>query len=194
MIYVSIDLETTSLDPLNGQIIQFGAIIEDTDKRLPYDECPKFEMLLEHSSYWGQAFPFQMHQELFRRLAAVEGKTLEEKELAGVIPIKELGERFALFLSMNGIDPKTAINVAGKNFGTFDWAFLKQNMEFKKHIKMSQRIIDPAILYWDPITDKRLPNLEECKKRAGLKVTTVAHTCLPDAWDVIELIRIKYCL
>ena len=192
MIYVSIDTETTSLTPSNGQIIQFGAIIEDTDKKLSYDEIPKFEVLLEHTNYIGEPFPLQMHQALFKRLADVQHKTPEEKEKAGVIPAAELAERFALFLSMNGVDPSKAINVAGKNFGTFDWPFLMRLSQWKQTIKMSQRILDPAILFWDPAKDKRLPNLEECKTRMCLPTTTVAHTCLPDAWDVIELLRTKY--
>ncbi len=192
MIYVSIDTETTALIPQNGQVIQFGAIIEDTEKKLPYDEIPKFEVLLEHTIYSGEPFPLQMHQALFKKLADVQHKTYEEKEKAGVIPAAELAERFALFLSLNGVDPTKAINVAGKNFGTFDWPFLMRLPNWKSTIKMSQRILDPAILFWDPIKDKRLPNLEECKTRMCLPVTSVAHTCLPDAWDVIELLRTKY--
>ena len=35
MRYISIDLETTGLDSENNQIIEFGAVLEDTNNILP---------------------------------------------------------------------------------------------------------------------------------------------------------------
>jgi len=42
MIYISIDTETTGLNPENCQLLSFGAIVEDTNKKLPFDQIPKF--------------------------------------------------------------------------------------------------------------------------------------------------------
>ena len=34
MKYVCIDIETTGLDPVNNQVLQFAAVISDTDKMI----------------------------------------------------------------------------------------------------------------------------------------------------------------
>ena len=37
MRYVSIDIETTGLDRQNDQVLEVGAVIEDTDKQLDFN-------------------------------------------------------------------------------------------------------------------------------------------------------------
>lgn len=83
------------------------------------------------------------------------------------------------------------INVAGKNFATFDKLFLEKLPWFKKLIKIRQRVIDPAILFCDWKNDDALPNLQKCKDRGKIG-GVVTHNALEDAWDVIELLRTKY--
>ena len=46
MIYVSIDIETSGLDHEKHKVLSIGAIIEDTEKKLPYEECPKFNAIV----------------------------------------------------------------------------------------------------------------------------------------------------
>lgn len=191
MKYISVDIETTSLDPKYGNVIQFGAIIEDSKNLLSYEDCPKFEVLVEHSIYIGQPFPLAMHQKIFQELAKQpKDRTCE------VVAVDDLAERFALWLVLNGLakntDKPINIIVAGKNFSSFDWRFLRRVAYWEKYIQISHRILDPSILYWDPIKDSRVPNMEECKKRAEFESTIVVHTALADAWDVIELLRKKY--
>jgi hypothetical protein len=83
------------------------------------------------------------------------------------------------------------INVAGKNFGTFDKKFLEKLPRWQQLIRTKQRIIDPAILFVDWKNDQTLPNLTECKERAGVK-GIVTHDALEDAWDVIQTLRKFY--
>ena len=47
MIYISIDTETTGIDKEKCQVIELGAIIEDTTKPLSFEESPKFECIVE---------------------------------------------------------------------------------------------------------------------------------------------------
>jgi oligoribonuclease (3'-5' exoribonuclease) len=44
MKYISVDIETTGLDPEKNKIISVAAIIEDTENKLPFDQCPKFNV------------------------------------------------------------------------------------------------------------------------------------------------------
>jgi hypothetical protein len=90
----------------------------------------------------------------------------------------------------SGIKPIT-LNVAGKNFGTFDKLFLQQLPWWQKLIRTRQRVLDPAILMVDWKNDTSLPNLTQCKERAGVK-GIVTHNALEDAWDVIEVLRKFY--
>ena len=49
MKYLSIDIETTGLDPVEHKIIEFGCLIEDTTKpHIPVSELPHYGM--HHSS------------------------------------------------------------------------------------------------------------------------------------------------
>ena len=48
MLYVSIDIETSGLNPKKDQILSFAAIIEDTSKALSFEDCPKFYATVIH--------------------------------------------------------------------------------------------------------------------------------------------------
>jgi len=87
--------------------------------------------------------------------------------------------------------PKAVINVAGKNFGTFDKIFLEKLPRWKQLIEVRNRILDPAILFVDWKSDKALPGLDACKKRAGIP-GSVTHNALEDAIDVVEVLRKNY--
>jgi oligoribonuclease len=91
----------------------------------------------------------------------------------------------------NGNIKPILINVAGKNFGTFDKLFLQKLPWWKKLIQPAQRIIDPAVLYCDWKEDQELPSLTVCKARAETQ-GGVRHEAIFDAWDVILLLRKFY--
>jgi len=92
---------------------------------------------------------------------------------------------------INGGTKPITLNVAGKNFGTFDKLFLQELPWWQKLIRTRQRVLDPAILMVDWNNDKSLPNLSQCKERAGV-TGVVTHNALEDAWDVIEVLRKFY--
>lgn len=86
---------------------------------------------------------------------------------------------------------KAYLNVAGKNFATFDKVFLENLPRWKQLIECRNRIIDPAILFVDWERDTSLPNLTACKERAGIK-GEVTHNALEDALDVVAILRKIY--
>lgn len=89
----------------------------------------------------------------------------------------------------NKPDSEARAVVAGKNFASFDDKFLRMLPHFDEHIKYVHRVIDPAMLYWNPMVDQRPPDTKTCMERAGLK-GEVTHTALGDALVVAKLIRI----
>lgn len=221
MKYVSIDIETSGLDPEKNCVLSIGAIIEDTEKKLPYEECPKFNAVILQREIVGSPRALTMN----KGLIAMIGEYLEgddearfnmdtvlnysfyEKE--GVI--KEFywwlynngyfqgGNGDGYFKNYDGymkpiITSATkpiTLNVAGKNFGTFDKLFLQQLPWWQKLIRTRQRVLDPAILFVDWKNDESLPSLTTCKQRAGIE-GIVTHDALEDAWDVIEVLRKFY--
>lgn len=192
MKYVSTDIETTSIDPKNGQILEIGMIIEDTEKKLPYDKCPKFQCLVEHEVYKGDAFALSMNHEILAEIAVRKTIWKNGEPVSGFHNEDITVERMTEFLIDNGVMGNgKKVNFAGKNFGAFDLQFLKRVEYFDQDIKYHHRFLDPSILFMDWKQDQQLPNLTTCKERAGLD-RKVKHRVLEDCWDVIQLLRKFY--
>lgn len=215
MIYVSIDIETSGLNHDMNHVLSIGAIIEDTTKKLPYEELPKFNAIVLQNNIQGSPRAITMNKEIISLMGEYLEGTNEVRELltnnSGYKFYEEddVIKEFYLWLYKNGlsqhelydlgrggitIDGKTkpiTLNVAGKNFGTFDKLFLQELPWWQKLIRTRQRVLDPAILCVDWINDTSLPNLTTCKERMNVG-GIVTHNALEDAWDVIEILRKFY--
>ena len=190
MKYVSIDLEMTGLDPETCQILQFGAVIEDTENIKPLEDLPVFNCYILQDIYKGEVDGISMNSKIFEKLRQYKNKLLDTTDL--FTTEKNVGFYFKKFLIDNGIiadkNNRVNITVAGKNFGASDLNFINKLPNFKKHISISSKIIDPGILYFNPEIDTSLPGLSACLRRAN-KPFLVSHTAVEDALDVIKLIR-----
>jgi len=214
MIYVSIDIETSGLDHEKHKVLSIGAIIEDTEKKLPYEECPKFNAVVLQNEITGSPRALTMNKDLIAMIGEyLEGSNDVRFNMDTILNYsfykqEDVVKKFYMFLWVNGygddvpnqllitsrIDSNSkpiTINVAGKNFGTFDKLFLQELPWWQKLIRTRQRVLDPAILMVDWKNDKSLPNLTQCKERAGIN-GIVTHDALEDAWDVIEVMRKFY--
>lgn len=87
---------------------------------------------------------------------------------------------------------------AGKNFGSFDWQFLRYAINpgladymYANQVYAKHRFLDPGMLYLDPTTDNEPPDLNLCLARAGI-AKTVTHCALDDATDVVNVITAYY--
>ena len=80
---------------------------------------------------------------------------------------------------------------AGKNFAQFDLPFLRAMPAFDESIKYEHGVLDPGPLYVNPEIDSKIPNTEECCKRAGIDYYE-GHTALEDAMQVSRLIQTYY--
>lgn len=222
MIYVSIDIETSGLNHDMNHVLSIGAIIEDTTKKLPYEELPKFNAIVLQNNIQGSPRAITMNKEII----ALMGEYLEGTDEVRTVLNNNSGykfyeedevvKKFYYWLDSNGLGHgltnsggyvqvddghmKPAINgatkpitlnVAGKNFGTFDKLFLQELPWWQKLIRTRQRVLDPAILCVDWTNDISLPSLTTCKERMNVE-GIVTHNALEDAWDVIEILRKFY--
>ena len=196
MKYISIDIETTGLDPETCQILQIGAVIEDTKNPKPIDELPRFQCIIEHDAYSGQPTAIAMNHWLFEILAGLEKQKdgdsrLEYRKAHKITPVGMVAKAFSLWLMSNGINSESGpiqINAAGKNFASFDKKFIEKLPGWNNLIRIRQRILDPAALVIDWEADETLPSLNVCMKRLGVS-GEVTHDAVQDALDVIRVIR-----
>lgn len=199
MKYCSIDIETTGLDAETCQILQVGAVIEDTNNILPIKDLPKFSCIVEHPEYTGSAFAINMNSWIFGILAQLDIATKEQRSILRaehhIMPPSLVTKALYEWLIANGITPtegsrtgQIRITVAGKNFGTFDKKFLEKLPGWSAHIQVNQRILDPSVAFIDWKNDDVIPNLTKCMNRAGIS-GEVTHNAVQDAIDVINVIR-----
>jgi len=209
MRYISIDIETTGLDFENCQILEIGAIIEDTNKQLAFNQIPKFSCIVKHDLYVGQSYAINMNARIFKILAdfvKLRGEhRANYKKKYNILNDYEVADAFYNFLLANGYEtqipkkekkkphkPKIKIVVAGKNYSAFDGRFLSDKLpKWNDRFIVSHKVIDPGNFYIDWKNDDEVPGLGECKKRAGID-GEVSHDAIEDAWDVIQLLRKKY--
>ena len=82
MRYISIDIETTGLDPENCQILSIGAVIEDTHLPIPFEDLPKFHAVIKRESVYGSIFALNMNRDLIQAMKDhSEARTDEAKKL-----------------------------------------------------------------------------------------------------------------
>lgn len=216
MLYVSIDIETSGLDAERNQVLSIGAIIEDTNNKLDRDDCPTFYRIITHKEITGNPFALTLNQEEISLISAFHEGDETVCDNIAFVSEDEVAKQFYDFLWENNmadfrlplnehvrmIDGKPypilgsktkpiRINVAGKNFGTFDKVFLEKLPWWQKLIKTRHKIIDPGVLFVNWVDDDQIPSLDTCKERANIK-GVVTHNALDDAWDVIELLRNFY--
>ena len=81
MKYISIDIETTGLDPQTCQILSIGAVIEDTLNPLPIEQLPKFHGVIKRENINGSVFAINLNRDLIQAMKDYsEARTPELKE------------------------------------------------------------------------------------------------------------------
>lgn len=205
MKYVSIDIETTGLDPSVNDIVEIGAVIDDLLEQPPIEDLPTFHCYIVKGTYATDAYCAYLHHAIFDRIARRKEPDVADRFL--FLHESEVMPAFVDWLLDNGIGTrggrgtnnagypdvaeKPRFTAAGKNFGAFDLQFLNNKLDFSNHVRCLHRSIDPAMLYFNPVQDKEPPNMQKCLDRAGVS-EVVSHTGLADALAVVKLIRNKY--
>lgn len=82
MKYISLDIETTGLDPEFNQILSIGAVIEDTHLPIPFEDLPKFHAVIKRENVYGSIFALNMNRDLIQAMKDhSEARTDEAKKL-----------------------------------------------------------------------------------------------------------------
>tara|TARA_R110000772_G_scaffold68118_4_gene150928 strand:+ start:19146 stop:19751 length:606 start_codon:yes stop_codon:yes gene_type:complete len=198
MKYLAIDIETTSIKPEDGQILSFAAVLEDTSSIKPIKELPSFYCVFRYSKIKGEPYALNMNKGLIEKIS-------EDKDL-DLFNIDNFNSRFNTFLLGNGLShlnkgnftsvlppyKKVKLQAAGKNISSFDIPWIVNKIPgFSDYFQFNHRSLDVGSVMVDFKNDHWIPNLLECKKRAGVK-GEVTHNALEDCYDVIEVLRSKY--
>lgn len=177
---VSVDVETTGLDPRKDQILEFAAVLFD----LPGEPIDHFHRLVWHERIEGHPRALAMNAAILVELADAD-RPVSLK----VVHVHGLYSDFRSWLYRHVGDAK--VTLAGKNAGAFDLQFLRSLPGWRDDL-FRHRILDPGSLYFNPGLDSDyLPDLATCRERAGLD-KQVKHRALHDAIAVMECIRAYY--
>lgn len=187
--YLSIDIETTGLDPEKCQIIEIGGVLETWDR--PVEELPGFSFLVHHQTYHVEPYAAMLNLEILKQLWTGGCQSVPACHAIQTIRHWLNGKLPSIFDPPElEKQPKNRITVAGKNFASFDLQFLKRLPGFGTTIKFGHRALDPGPLYYDPEIDDVPPSTEQCFGRAGMGYNPATkHRAEEDARDVVHLIR-----
>jgi len=175
--YVSIDIETTGLNPDTCQVLEVGAVINFPAK--PLLECPTFRACVKHEVITGTARALQMNSRLLDEIADGGG---EWEGDAGVrfhewlkehLPIGDLTENY--------------IHALGKNVDTFDLLFLDRISTWPSWL-FHYRSCDVGSMY---STSEGISGLGELEDELAdrLKIPGKPHEALYDARVALALAR-----
>lgn len=181
MKYVSLDLETTGLQTELCQILEFAAVLEDTENPThPIEDLPTFHRLVRPNPY-GRYEPYAlaMNSNIMSELSGYGGA----RPRAEIVDYSELASQFLAWLDACGF--KGRVTLAGKNVAVFDYQFLPSAIQQR----CSHRMIDVGSVYF---SSKDGVKSSDQLLRDYMIRSEAAHDALTDARDVIQLLRLKY--
>lgn len=183
MIILSIDTETTAIDPKDGQLLSLGAVAYDTVKN---ENLGVFHGCVNYPSFYGEPIALSMNAELLRYIGEGKGDDIYNN-------LDSLFTAFGEFLSELVFDKQLKVTLCGKNFLSFDekWLDAKCDETYRytfrqtfDQVTFTRRYLDVGPMF-AIMTDEEVPNLQLCMYRAGMK-QTVTHNAQQDARDVLN--------
>lgn len=173
---MSIDVETTGLDPATSDLLSVGCVIFNSQNP-EYKELYTREWFVYHTHLRGHPRAFVMNAELVSKA----DDTLSR------LPIDIISHEI---LEMVQTYPRR-VTFAGKNFLNFDELFLTKYLPDWAAIRKysGRRVLDPGSMFAKP-TDDVPPDLRNCCVRAGIVYEdSKAHDAIYDARLVAKCIH-----
>lgn len=190
-----IDIETTGLDPVRDQVLQFGGILYDVAENRIVDTI---EVKILHERISGNYFACNMNSKLILEMFEVAKKFFSKtpENTPGWWSNYDFNKNLKSWLKANGAvegkDGYVTLTPCGKNAAAFDVPFINNLMFHPSGIKFRHRVLDVGSIMYDPKEDgATLPDLKACLIRAGWD-GTVAHTAMADCEAVLHCLRYKY--
>lgn len=180
---LSIDIETTGLDPAYCSTLEVGAVLFDPDPDLQ-SETPEqrrwqtFERLISHKRIQGEPYALQMNQKILAELAGVERTHIP------IVAASNVGPGLADWLAFHGVTKDNKVTIVGKNYDAFDRQFLNRLPGWKAFVEpyVERRTLDVGSLYFSP-SDGKVESLDKCLEVVGCR-DLVTHRALDDALAV----------
>ena len=180
---LSIDIETTGLDPNYCSVLEIGAVLfqpQPSLALLPEERrWSTWETLIRHSRIQGEPTALAMHSQL---LAEISGRTPTHRTIltatAAMVGLRD-------FLRGHGIDADdNQVTIVGKNFDAFDARFLQLLPGWNTEVAplCARRTLDVGSLCFCP-SDGGVVSLSECLSKLGI-ADQVSHRALDDATQV----------
>ena len=170
MIFYSLDIETTGVNPETDQILEVAILeVDSTD----FSILRTLHFYVRNERLEGSPYAINMNKDIIDKIVSGEVDSYFPSNVSKLV---------LDFL------PDSKVTFAGKNVTTFDIPFLKK---YVPELQYHHRSIDPTILFFDPQVDITLPDLSKCKVRAGLS-PNVSHTAIDDAKDIVDLLKFYY--
>lgn len=120
MKYISIDIETTGLDPVNDQVLSIGALIEDTNQPKNLEDMPKFHGVIKRNRIEGGLYAINLNRDLLETMNQYAcAKDQDEKNdivhMTGMqfYNENEIVEAFYYWLAKNGFVDFNDVNSGG---------------------------------------------------------------------------------
>lgn len=183
--YFAIDIETTSLDPDRGQILEIAVIFDQLAH--PVDWPPTTLDVLhirvmprDGARFYGDHFAMKMNEKLIQDILHPEQgcHITRLSEASAAIAIRKfIGDKLPF---------GEPANFCGKNLGSFDIQFLNR-LPGWEDILHRHRYIDIGNLALSA-TDRMVPDMKTSLDRVGLKPLK-AHSAFHDAADVVRFMR-----
>ena len=212
MKYISIDTETTGLDPSRDMLLELGLVIADTEKPFQLTADNSLRIVFCRKNITGSLYAINLNGKLLKEILEIntkyfsanknepgstkvfyqENNTLYVNLDKGEYYLEDILEKTINdFLIQNGLEKEERLNIAGKNFSNFDKYFLNTIVGLKSTItkRMRHRVLDIGSMYLKA-EDQNLPSLKTCMERAGI-IDEVPHSAIEDAVLVIKCVEAK---
>lgn len=217
--YISLDTETTGLDPNTSELLEVGLVIFDSEVPFVQTSENSLRIVLVKENIKGNLFAINMNINLLKEMLRVipdfndnENKSIIEDVQPNLTTwyvdlrpknildslyqyedhenLDTLKYKLVEFLSKAKVDGK--LNIAGKNFANFDKGFLSKYNCFKTSIlnRMRHRVLDVGSMFVTS-EDSCIPDLNTCLKRAGIN-EEVPHCAVDDARLVALCAQYKF--
>jgi len=181
---ISIDIETTGLDPATCSVLEIGAVIfdpqPDLNPALRFRPVT-FERIISHQRIQGEPYALQMNADLIAEIAGTKETHVEIRTA-----VEMIGD-FRDFLEKNCEDGEK-LTIVGKNYDAFDRQFLARVPGWNNVTKtrLARRVLDVGSLCFCP-DDGEVVNLTKCLAKLGVR-DDVSHRALDDALQVMTVV------